>query len=112
MRSGREALCVAQQGQESFSMFFILGLNLFQQSMCDRSSDLGHCHYLPENLPHFSRKVIIRKTWLLKKFSLCSLHDCRDSVLLGSRSCMDRSKILFLFQPHNGKMDAHIFSLP
>jgi hypothetical protein len=55
---------------------------------------------------------MIRKAWLLKKCSLCSLHDCRDSVLLGSRSCMDRSKILFLFQLHNCKMDAHIFSLP
>ena len=57
-------------------------------------------------------EVVIRKTWLLRKFSPCSLRDCRDTVLICSYSCMDRSKILFLFPQHSRKMDVHIFSLP
>jgi hypothetical protein len=51
-------------------------------------------------------------TWLSRKVSLCSLRDCRDTVLIDSYSCKDRSKTLSLFPQHSRKTDAHIFSLP
>ena len=93
-------------------MFFILGLNHFKQSMYGRLSDLRAMQLFPEEYASLLREeVFTRKTWLIRKFSPCSLRDCRDSVPIDSYSCMDRSKILSLFQPHNCKTDAHIFSL-
>ena len=66
----------------------------------------------PEERASPLREEVRRKAWLLRKFSPCSLRDCRDSVQIDLCSYMDRSKILSLFPQRSRKTDAHIFSLP
>jgi len=108
-----EALCVAQQVKRSSACTHpwpeflpVIDVRWGRRTWGPRN------YFLEECASPLREEVVRRINCLFRKFSPCSLRDCRDSVPIDSYSCMDRSKTLSLFPLRSRKMDAHIFSLP
>ena len=108
-----EALCVAQQVKRSSVCTHPWPEFLSVIDVRWGRRIWGPRNYFREECASPLREEMVRRiNWLFRKFSPCSLRDCRDSVPIDSYSYMDRSKILFLFPLRSRMMDGHIFSLP